>query len=196
MRKGKHVLTEKLMAQTVAECKEMARVAKETRLYLATGHQRHYSILYDNAIHTIKNGLLGDLHHIRAQWHRNNLPGDDSWQPPMPIAGKGLEKLTKDIAGAKKRVADAEKSQAWADLEKNKKRLAQLQKQLEDKDVQAESFGYHGQGARRRQVQAIGSRRADSLATLGAHRRRPDGRARQPPARCFGHFLHRRPTRR
>jgi predicted dehydrogenase len=142
LRKGKHVLTEKLMAQSVAECKEMARVAKETRLYLATGHQRHYSILYDNAIHTIKNGLLGDLHHIRAQWHRNNLPGDDSWQPPIPIAGKGLEKLKRDIDGAKKRVADAEKTKNWADLEKNKKRLAQLQKQLEDQDVQAESFGY------------------------------------------------------
>ena len=30
MKAGKHVLTEKLMAQTVGKCKEMARVAKET----------------------------------------------------------------------------------------------------------------------------------------------------------------------
>jgi predicted dehydrogenase len=84
MRKGKHVLTEKLMAHNVAQCKEMARVANETGLILAVGHQRHYSILYDNAVHQIKQGLIGDIHHIRAQWHRANLPGNDSWQPPLP----------------------------------------------------------------------------------------------------------------
>jgi len=84
MRAGKHVLTEKLMAHDVAQCKEMAQVAKETNLVLAVGHQRHYSILYDNAVEQIKRGLIGPIHHIRAQWHRGNLPGNDSWQPPLP----------------------------------------------------------------------------------------------------------------
>ena len=76
---GKHVLTEKLMAKTVAECKLMGRIAKEKNLYLATGHQRHYSVLYDNAVNLIKWGVLGELHHIRAQWHRGNLPGPVSY---------------------------------------------------------------------------------------------------------------------
>lgn len=84
MRAGKHVLTEKLMGHSVHECKEMARVAQETNKYLATGHQRHYSVLYDNAVSMIRAGLLGDLHFIRAQWHRGNLPGHDSWQPALP----------------------------------------------------------------------------------------------------------------
>ncbi len=85
MRKGKHVLTEKLMAHNVAQCKEMARVRpRRQALILAVGHQRHYSILYDNAVEQIKQGLIGDIHHIRAQWHRGNLPGNDSWQPPLP----------------------------------------------------------------------------------------------------------------
>ncbi|MCX7416747.1 MAG: Gfo/Idh/MocA family oxidoreductase, partial [Planctomycetia bacterium] len=53
MRAGKHVLTEKLMGHSVHECKEMGRVARETKKILGTGHQRHYSILYDNAVHTI-----------------------------------------------------------------------------------------------------------------------------------------------
>ena len=79
MQAGKHVLTEKLMGHSVHECKEMARVAKQTNKLLATGHQRHYSILYDNAVDTIRRGLIGDIHHIRAQWHRGNLPGHDSW---------------------------------------------------------------------------------------------------------------------
>ena len=64
MRAGKHVLTEKLMARTVGQCKEMARVANDTNMLLATGHQRHYSILYANAVDQIKQGLIGDIHHL------------------------------------------------------------------------------------------------------------------------------------
>jgi predicted dehydrogenase len=50
----------------------MCRVAKETNRLLAVGHQRHYSALYDNANFLIKNGVLGEIRHIRALWHRNN----------------------------------------------------------------------------------------------------------------------------
>jgi predicted dehydrogenase len=98
MRKGKHVLTEKLMAHDVAQCKEMARVAKETGLILAVGHQRHYSILYDNAVDQIRRGLIGDIHHIRAQWHRGNLPGNDSWQPPLPNDPEDLKSLQSELS--------------------------------------------------------------------------------------------------
>ena len=72
MRAGKHVLSEKLMAQTIGRCKEMGRLQEESKaksgdpIVLAVGHQRHYSILYANAVDQIKRGLLGDLHHIRA----------------------------------------------------------------------------------------------------------------------------------
>ena len=59
------------------------RASKPSKI-LAAGHQRHYSILYDNAVDTIRRGLIGDIHYIRAQWHRGNLPGKDSWQPPLP----------------------------------------------------------------------------------------------------------------
>ena len=80
MKAGKHVLCEKLMAKTVTDCKSMIKAAKDTGKLLAVGHQRHYSVLYDNAYSIIKMGLLGDIKHIRAQWHRNNsFPGRDSW---------------------------------------------------------------------------------------------------------------------
>jgi predicted dehydrogenase len=72
MNAGKHVFTEKLMAHSVAECKEMCRVARDKNKLLAVGHQRHYSALYDNANFLIQNGVLGEIRHIRALWHRNN----------------------------------------------------------------------------------------------------------------------------
>ena len=76
----KHVLCEKLMAQNIADCKEMIRVAKKAKRLLAVGHQRHYSVLYDNANDLVKQGVLGDIKFIRASWHRNNsFPNSDSW---------------------------------------------------------------------------------------------------------------------
>jgi predicted dehydrogenase len=72
MKAGKHVFCEKLMAHSVRECKDMCRVAREENKLLAIGHQRHYSVLYDNANYLVQNGHLGEIRHIRALWHRNN----------------------------------------------------------------------------------------------------------------------------
>ena len=124
MKAGLHVLTEKLMGHSVAECKEMARVAKQTGKHLATGHQRHYNILYDSAVELIRKGVLGDLHYIRAQWHRGNLPGNDSWQQPMPRKVKPedhlAEKLDKELASWTKKLKEAEKKLKEAE---DKKRI-------------------------------------------------------------------------
>jgi predicted dehydrogenase len=67
-----HVLCEKLMAWNVTQCKQMVAAAKETGSILSIGHQRHYSLLYAHAHEVINSGILGDIHHIRALWHRNN----------------------------------------------------------------------------------------------------------------------------
>lgn len=87
MNAGLHVLTEKLMARTITQCKEMIRKAKEKNLLLAVGHQRHYSVLYHNANSLVQSGLLGDIKYIRAQWHRNNsFPNGDQWLKSIPKA--------------------------------------------------------------------------------------------------------------
>ncbi len=135
MRAGKHVLTEKLMGHSIHECKEMGRVSEETGKILATGHQRHYSILYDNAVYTIgKAGLIGDVHSIRAQWHRGNLPGKDSWKPPLP----GDEELAKKLVSWK-RARDSAKP---AEIEAWTKKVAQLEAQISDQVVDAAAHGY------------------------------------------------------
>lgn len=165
MRKGKHVLTEKLMAHSVHQCKEMARVSEETGMLLATGHQRHYSILYDNAVDTIKRGLIGDLHHIRAQWHRANLPGRDSWQQPLPPPpgwendpeARKLYKLVGELDSWRKRLESARGAEidVWA------ARVAQKEAQLRDAEVKAESYGYtemtldDGKGTRRSALEEL-----------------------------------------
>jgi predicted dehydrogenase len=84
LRAGKHVLCEKLMARTVSQCKQMVRAANESGKLLSIGHQRHYSLLYAQAVELINSGVLGEIRHIRALWHRNQLPGRDSWRKPIP----------------------------------------------------------------------------------------------------------------
>jgi predicted dehydrogenase len=95
-----HVLCEKLMAWDIASCKRMIEVAKDTGSILSIGHQRHYSLLYAHAKEIIEAGVLGEVRHIRALWHRNNtwpfvanpkvktVPGTDpyyrdGWYPPV-----------------------------------------------------------------------------------------------------------------
>ncbi len=146
MQAGKHVLCEKLMAHDVTQCKLMAQTADVRRRFLAIGHQRHYSILYDNAVHLIRWGLLGELHHIRAQWHRGNLPGADSWAPPIPGGQKvigsdkvvdtiaaQLRQLTKDLGAADTSATRAE----WL-----RNQIAQWEQLDADKRVEADKYGY------------------------------------------------------
>jgi len=173
MRAGKHVLTEKLMGQTVSRCKEMGRLAEESKdsngnpIVFAVGHQRHYSVLYANAVDQIRRGLLGDLHHIRAQWHRGNLPGNDSWCPPMPEAADYKYDVFDAAIVAAERAGDnkakaalvaahplytklraakgALKNAKGGDIDDLKKKLAQIEKQLEDINIElaaGKDYGY------------------------------------------------------
>ncbi len=111
LRKGKHVLCEKLMAWNVEQCKKMIQAAEENNRILTIGHQRHYSLLYAQAVEALQAGVLGDVKHIRALWHRNNtwprldpktgkpIPHElrDSWHPLIKDEDrKALEKVITD----------------------------------------------------------------------------------------------------
>ena len=87
MNAGLHVLTEKLMAHSVHECKEMARLAKRTGRILAVGHRRHYSMsMPTRPDHSPRHAGPGPLR--PRPMEPGNLPGTDSWQQPMPRSVK------------------------------------------------------------------------------------------------------------
>lgn len=149
MKLGLHVLTEKLMAHNVAQCKVMSRMAGELKdgngnpLHLATGHQRHYNVKYENAVNLIKWGLLGQLHHIRAQWHRGNLPGGDSWSMPIPggemVDGKNFDRIAKDIDYRKKALKTTSDPDEQTRLQHE---IALWEAWDADKNVDPKKFGY------------------------------------------------------
>ncbi len=146
MHAGLHVITEKLMGHTVGQCKDMARTAADTGLILATGHQRHYNILYANAVDSIKRGVLGDLHYIRAQWNRGNLPGKDSWQQPMPRAVKPSDRLAKVLVDKREEYRKDLDKATGAAVDMWRTRLEQVEAQLADAvlatEKYAEKYGY------------------------------------------------------
>ena len=188
MKAGLHVITEKLMAHSVHECKDMARVSAQTGRILATGHQRHYNILYANAMESIKRGVLGDLHYIRAQWWRGNLPGTDSWQQPMPPDVKPDDPSAKTKVLVKRRDEARRQlaSATGAAMDVWRVRLAQAEAQLADKVVEAEKFGYKPlcvkDGSGKVVYSGPAMEETDPLAALGSHRRGLDGRIGKPPA--------------
>lgn len=165
MQNGKHVLCEKLMAHNVAQCKLMSRVAESERRFMSIGHQRHYSVLYDNAVNLIQWGLLGELHHIRAQWHRNNLPGSDSWAIPIPGGevtsdGKFVDKIKSQLD--KLIAAYGHKGISSADRLDLQRKIAQWTQMDNDQAVDAEKHGYQN----RDDVYAGGGRSRTALEEL------------------------------
>jgi predicted dehydrogenase len=93
---GKHVLCEKLMAWNIDQCKKMIRMADKKDRILSVGHQRHYSMLYAYASEIVQSGEVGDIRHIRAFWHRNNV------RPRLDDEGKQLEEEAVDIRTGEK----------------------------------------------------------------------------------------------
>ena len=70
---GKHVLCEKMMAKSPAECQQMIDAAKKNNRVLEIGYQRFYNPIYQAAYaNIIKQGLLGDVYYARLAWHRNS----------------------------------------------------------------------------------------------------------------------------
>jgi len=75
---GKHVFCEKCLVFKPEEVHQLrALVPRYPKQVLQTGLQRRYSTFYQTVKQMVDKGILGDVHHMHAQWHRNmiNAPG-------------------------------------------------------------------------------------------------------------------------
>lgn len=69
---GKHVFCEKCLVFKPEEAHALRALAAEhSKQILQTGLQRRYSYFYQTVKQMVDKGILGDVHHIHAQWHRN-----------------------------------------------------------------------------------------------------------------------------
>jgi predicted dehydrogenase len=77
---GKHVFCEKSLVHKAPEVPALRALAAEhSKQVLQVGLQRRYSQFYQVAKQMIDQGVLGNVTHIRGQWHRNS-----SQRRPVP----------------------------------------------------------------------------------------------------------------
>jgi len=83
---GRHVICEKPLAITTAECDAMIAAAKKHKLLLSTYHNRHWDGCIMEAVRQIKAGVIGDIVRIDAHMGSYGRPGD-WWRSSKKISG-------------------------------------------------------------------------------------------------------------
>ncbi len=72
LQSGKHVFCEKSLVFKPDEVHGLrALAAQYPKQVIQTGLQRRYSVYYQTVKEMIDKGILGDVKHVHAQWHRN-----------------------------------------------------------------------------------------------------------------------------
>jgi len=83
---GKHVVVEKPMAITTAECDRMMAAALKNRVMLSTYHNRHWDGCIVHALGKLRAGAIGDVVRVEAHMGARGKPGD-WWRSSKSISG-------------------------------------------------------------------------------------------------------------
>ena len=84
LRAGKHVYVEKPLAHTIEEGWDIVKEWEKSGKICQVGTQNRSSSLYKKAKEMVQQGMIGDVHFVRAFWYRNGLPTEPSWRYVIP----------------------------------------------------------------------------------------------------------------
>jgi predicted dehydrogenase len=84
LKAGKHVYIEKPLAHTIEEGFDIIKAWEQSKKIVQVGTQNRSSSLYKKAKELIQQGMVGDVHFVRAFWYRNGLPNEPSWRYVIP----------------------------------------------------------------------------------------------------------------
>lgn len=99
---GKHILLEKPMAPTLAECRQIAEAAEAAGIQLMLGHVNHFAHPYRIARQILESGEMGEviqgsaamqkywMEGNRREWHMNRETGGGVW---MTVGVHPLDRL-------------------------------------------------------------------------------------------------------
>jgi predicted dehydrogenase len=86
---GKHVLCEKPLARTPAECHRMVTAAKKNNRFLATGFNYRFYPSIEKARALLDRGLIGKLDHVRAYSGYSAAEHNHDWLHDSEMMGGG-----------------------------------------------------------------------------------------------------------
>ncbi len=104
LKANKHIYLEKPVAHTIEEGFEIQHLAEKSNRVLQVGTQNRSNTLYQKAKEMIAQGMIGDIHYVRAFWYRNSAPDNPAWRYNIPPdANEQNTDWGKFLGGAKKR---------------------------------------------------------------------------------------------
>jgi predicted dehydrogenase len=87
---GKHVLCEKPLARTPAECRQVLQAAAKSGRLLATGFNLRFYPAFQKAREILESGLIGELDHVRAYaGHPGGREFTHPWVQDANVMGGG-----------------------------------------------------------------------------------------------------------
>lgn len=80
----KHIYLEKPIAHTLEEGAEIVKAAEASGRMVQVGTQNRSNSLYIQAKKMVEDGMIGDVHYVRAFWYRNSLDDNPAWRYVIP----------------------------------------------------------------------------------------------------------------
>lgn len=84
LKAGKNIYVEKPLAHTIEQGEEMMRAAEKSGKVIQVGTQNRSNSLYQKAKEMVEQGMIGDVHYVRAFWYRNSLSDNPAWRYKIP----------------------------------------------------------------------------------------------------------------
>lgn len=114
LKAGKHVYVEKALAHTIEEGEEIVKAAEQSNRVVQVGTQNRSNSLYIMAKELVSQGLIGEVHYVRAFWYRNSLPDNPAWRYTIPAdASEQNTDWARFLGKAPKRAFDKRRYYQW-----------------------------------------------------------------------------------
>ena len=111
---GKNIYVEKPLAHTIEQGEEMVAAAKKAGKVVQVGTQNRSNSLYQKAKEMVEQGMIGDIHYVRAFWYRNSLDNNPAWRYAIPDdASPENTDWQKFLGPAPKRAFDKQRYYQW-----------------------------------------------------------------------------------
>lgn len=111
---GKNIYVEKPLAHTIEQGEEMVAAWKKSGKVVQVGTQNRSNSLYQKAKEMVDQGMIGDIHYVRAYWYRNSLDNDPAWRYAIPPdAAPTNTDWDRFLEGTTKRPFDKQRFYQW-----------------------------------------------------------------------------------